>query len=283
MNIIDQAANAALRDPPGAAARRAKVANTPAHRTGARSILDTSVPYHPRFKWPKIAPPLSTEQQALSDDFMKHWHKVLPQRYGAIEKFNHTYPLRHLPDLDRWRTLELGAGIGGHLEFEPLERQQYHCIELRGAMADEIRHRFPSAITVTGDCQKRIPFEDSYFDRIVVIHVLEHLPDLPAAIAEAHRVLKPNGIFSVVLPCDPGLAYELARKISAERIFKARYHVPYRWFIRREHINSPAEILHVLQKHFEIFDKAYFPFLVPFVNLNLCIGVTARKQLVSGI
>lgn len=235
------------------------------------------MPFYPRFKWPKIVPALSPEQQALSDDFMKHWHEVLPQRYGSIENFNHTYPLRHLPDRARWRTLELGAGIGAHLEFEPLGRQEYHCIELRDAMAAEIRRSFPSAITATGDCQKRLPFDDNYFDRVVAIHVLEHLPDLPAAAAEVRRVLKPNGIFSVVLPCDPGLAYELARKLSAERIFKARYHMPYRWFARREHINSPAEIFHVLGQHFEIFDKAYFPLGVPLVNINLCIGVTARK------
>lgn len=239
--------------------------------------MDTTVPFYPRFKWPKIVPALSPEQQALSDDFMKHWHEVLPQRYGSIENFNHTYPLRHLPDRARWRTLELGAGIGAHLEFEPLGRQEYHCIELRDAMAAEIRRSFPSAITATGDCQKRLPFDDNYFDRVVAIHVLEHLPDLPAAAAEVRRVLKPNGIFSVVLPCDPGLAYELARKLSAERIFKARYHMPYRWFARREHINSPAEIFHVLGQHFEIFDKAYFPLGVPLVNINLCIGVTARK------
>lgn len=241
------------------------------------SILDTSVPFYPRFKWPKIAPPLSEEQRALTDDFMKHWHEVLPQRYGAIERFNHTYPLRHLPDLDKWRTLELGAGIGAHLEFEPLDRQEYHCIELRDAMADEIRRRFPSAITVTGDCQKRIPFDDNYFDRVVVIHVLEHLPDLPTAISEVHRVLKPGGIFSVVLPCDPGLAYEFARKISAERIFKTRYNMSYRWFVRREHLNSPAEIFHVLEQYFDIFDRTYFPLRVPLVNTNLCVGVAARK------
>lgn len=240
--------------------------------------VNTTVPRFDRFKWPKRVPPLSAAQAAIADDFMKYWHQVLPKRYGAIERFNHTYSLRHLPLAARWRTLELGAGVGGHLQFEPLDRQDYHCIELRESMAEEIRRRFPLVTTVTADCQQKIPYENAYFDRIVVIHVLEHLPDLPAAIAEAHRVLKPNGILSVVLPCDPGLAYEFARKISAERIFKARYKLPYRWFARREHINSPAEIMTVIGKYFEIFDTTYFPLVVPIVNLNLCIGLTARKK-----
>ncbi len=240
--------------------------------------VDTTVPRFDRFKWPKRVPPLSAAQEAIADDFVKYWHYVLPKQYGAVERFNHTYPLRHVPAAARWRTLELGAGIGGHLEFEPLDRQDYHCIELRESMAADLRHRYPTVTAVTGDCQQKIPYDDGYFDRIVVIHVLEHLPDLPVAIAEAHRVLRPTGILSVVLPCDPGLAYEFARKISAERIFKARYKLPYRWFARREHINSPAEIMDVIGKQFDIFETVHFPLLLPIVNLNLCIGLTARKK-----
>jgi SAM-dependent methyltransferase len=242
-----------------------------------RAAFDTSVPTYPRFQWPKHVPPLSPAQQVIADDFMAYWHTVLPQRYGLIEKFNHSYPIRFLPQAERWRTLELGAGLGEHLSFERLERQEYHCIELRAAMADEIRRRFPSVVTVVGDCQRRIPYDDAFFDRAVVVHVLEHLPDLPATIRELVRVLKPGGLLSVVLPCDPGLAYEVARKISAERLFRARYGVPYGWLIRREHINSPEEIMWLIGESFEIFDKSYFPLRLPVINFNLCIGLTARK------
>jgi phosphatidylethanolamine/phosphatidyl-N-methylethanolamine N-methyltransferase len=115
------------------------------------------------------------------------------------------------------------------------------------------------------------------FDRIVVVHVLEHLPGLPAALDEVRRVLKPGGLLSVVLPCDPGLAYAFARKISAERIFRQRYHLPYGWLIRREHINSPDEILSLLAERFAEIDRAYFPLRIPIAHLNLCIGVTLRR------
>jgi SAM-dependent methyltransferase len=241
------------------------------------AAVDTSVPKYPRFRWPKQVPPLSPAQKAIADDFMSYWHTVLPERYGVIEKFNHSYPTRFLPQKERFRTLELGVGLGAHLPFEPLERQEYHCIELRDAMAQEIRRRFPSVVTVVGDCQERIPYGDAFFDRAVIVHVLEHLPNLPAAIKEVERVLKPGGLLAVVLPCDPGLAYGVARMISAERLFRARYRMPYGWLIRREHINSPKEILRVIGQHFEIFDTSYFPLRVPVINLNLCIGLTARK------
>jgi hypothetical protein len=51
-----------------------------------------------RFKWPKNVPPLDAEQLRISNDFMRHSHEVLPKRYGALEQFNHGYPLRILPD-----------------------------------------------------------------------------------------------------------------------------------------------------------------------------------------
>lgn len=56
-------------------------------------------------------------------------------------------------------------------------------------MAAEILRRFPNVQTVVGDCQKKMDFPDGYFDRYVAIHVVEHLPDLPAAIREAWRLL----------------------------------------------------------------------------------------------
>ena len=37
--------------------------------------------------WPKVLPPLNDEQRRISDDFMKHWHEVLPRRYGILDDF----------------------------------------------------------------------------------------------------------------------------------------------------------------------------------------------------
>lgn len=202
--------------------------------------MDYSTPHIPRYQWPKQLPPLSQQQQEISDDFMKRWHKVLPNRYGVIERFNHGYPLRLMPEKQKIRTLELGAGLGGHLAFEPLDQQDYHCVELRPAMAEHIRQHYPNVTVVTGDIQKVLPYEARSFDRILAIHVLEHLPDLPATITEVARLLKPDGLFTIVIPCDPGLVYACARKISAERLFRKHYKLPYGWLIRREHINSPC-------------------------------------------
>jgi 2-polyprenyl-6-hydroxyphenyl methylase/3-demethylubiquinone-9 3-methyltransferase len=42
---------------------------------------------------------------------------------------------------------------------------------------------------------ERLPFADGAFDAVVAADVLEHLPDLPAAVAELARVLRPRGSF----------------------------------------------------------------------------------------
>lgn len=42
---------------------------------------------------------------------------------------------------------------------------------------------------------ERLPFADGSFDAVVAADVLEHLPDLPAAVAELARVLAPGGSF----------------------------------------------------------------------------------------
>jgi len=234
---------------------------------------------HPRNTWPKLSPPLSDRENAIVDDWMQYWHGVLPNRYGAIESFNHQYPLRYLPDQPHFRTIEIGAGVGGHIEFEDLSRQEYHCIELRENMSAEIRKRFPAVTVTTASCQERTQFEDGYFDRAIAVHVLEHLPDLPRAISELNRLLRAGGILSVVIPCDPGIAYEFARQISSARIFRQRYKMPYMWVMRREHINSPPEILSLLKERFDEIDRTFFPLgLIPMVSANLCLGITYRRR-----
>ncbi|HEY1191251.1 MAG TPA: class I SAM-dependent methyltransferase [Gemmata sp.] len=228
--------------------------------------------------WPKTFPPLTPEQERISDDFVKHWHEVLPKKFGVIDRFNHSYPVRTAP-AGFHRTLEIGAGIGEHLEYEkltPAQEAGYHALELRENMSAAIRARFPRIQTVTGDCQQRLPHPDGHFDRIVAIHVLEHLPNLPAAAREMYRLCdKARGVFSIVIPCEGSAAYSLARRMSAQRIFEKRYKQSYKWFIEREHVNRPHEILAELDPYFVVTDRRFYPFrFVPATWCNLVIGLT---------
>jgi SAM-dependent methyltransferase len=229
-----------------------------------------------RGSWPKTFAPLTSEQERIRDDFMRHWHEVLPRRYGAIERFNHGFPATTAAG--GIRTLEIGAGLGEHLRHESVEPGSYVAMELREEMGAAIRREYPGVEVVVGDCQRRLPFDDASFDRVLAIHVLEHLTDLPRALDEVARVLNPGGQFVVVIPCEGGLAYSLARRASAQRIFEKRYGVSYGWCIEREHVNVPSEIIPEIERRFVIDRRQYFPLRLPSVALNLVVGLVARPR-----
>ncbi|HXE56323.1 MAG TPA: hypothetical protein VN541_25070, partial [Tepidisphaeraceae bacterium] len=89
---------------------------------------------------------------------------------------------------------------------------------------------------------------------------------------------KSRGVFSIVIPCEGSPAYTLARRISAQRIFEKRYKQSYRWFIEREHINRPQEILAELHPYFTIEHRSFFPLPLGLIFCNLVIGLTLRPR-----
>ncbi len=238
----------------------------------------------PTAKWPKVLPPLTPEQQRINNDFMQRWHVELAGRklYGPIEWFNHNFPVRHTrPGFKT--TLEIGAGIGGHLHYEKLTPEQeahYYCNDVRENMAAEIKRLHPRVQTTVSDCQLRLDFPDGFFDRYLAIHVLEHLPNLPATIREAWRLLhKERGQLLVVIPCEGSAAYSLARQVSAKRAFEQTYGMSYDVFIKREHINLPHEILAELDPYFTVEARSFFPLpFLPFLFNNLVIGLSLKPR-----
>jgi SAM-dependent methyltransferase len=233
-------------------------------------------------KWPKVLPPMTPEQTRTSDAFMKLWLEQLPRRFRLIETFNHSFSVKHSSPGFR-STIEIGAGLGEHILYEKLTPEQeanYYAVELRETMASTIRNRFPNVQVITGDCQARLDFEDGFFNRYIAIHVLEHLPDLPSCVREAYRLLsKDRGQMLVVIPCEGGAAYSFARKISAERMYNRHFKGGYGWFISREHINRPCEILAELDPYFTVEKKVLFPLpFLPFIFGNLCIGLVLKPR-----
>lgn len=235
-------------------------------------------------KWPKFFAELTEKQKWVHDDFVYYWHTILPKKYRFIEKFNNNYVIKNKP-LNFISTLEVGAGLGEHLAYETLsikQRKNYVALELREKMADHIKKIYPDIKVLVGDCQEKILALDNEFDRILAVHVLEHLPNLPAAIKEIYRVChKEKGFFSIVIPCEGGKVYSYARKISAQRIFEKKYNQSYKWFIEREHVNTPKEILEEICPYFTLESQEFYPFkFLPFIWCNLCIGFNFRPKII---
>jgi SAM-dependent methyltransferase len=204
---------------------------------------------------------------------MEDWIKefltnVKSARFGWVNRFDHSFPVRSAsPDL---RTLEIGAGTGTHVQFEP--DGEYVALEASDQLAAQIVLRDRLSVVVA-DCEKRLPWEDNFFDRVLAIHVLEHLYNLPAALQEVSRVLRPGGTFCVVIPCEGGGLYTLGRRFTTKRIFEKRYKVPYEWMIQQEHCNTAREILDELDRHFRVRSRRFFPLRAHAIDLNLVIGL----------
>lgn len=219
--------------------------------------------------WPKERAALSKEQTAIMEDWINEFlTSVKASRFGWVSRFDHTFPIRSaLPGL---RTLEIGAGTGTHVQFEP--DGEYVALEASDHLAAQISPRDRLSVVVA-DCEERLPWDDDSFDRVLAIHVLEHLYNLPAALQEVSRVLRPGGTFCVVIPCEGGRLYSLGRRLTTKRIFENRYETPYEWIIRQEHCNAAREILDELNRHFRLRSRRFFPLRLPAVDLNLVIGL----------
>jgi SAM-dependent methyltransferase/putative flippase GtrA len=271
--IIFVKRNAAAGDPAGGAADPSWRENMTDAPLPARAAGETLV----RGKWPKKVPALTPEQTAIRDEFMRsHLEAMETKWYGFVGKFDNRYPLKTF--FPGCRTLEIGAGLGEHLNWEDRGAQEYHAIELRQELCDRIKERFPGIHAWAGDCQDRLDFEDGYFDRIIAIHVLEHLPDLPRALAEFVRLLKPSGRLSVVIPCEGAWAHRLARNISERPRFERKYKQPYDWLIQSEHLSRPKEIIEELKLLFDVLHTRFYPLRVPVINFNLTIGLTLARK-----
>ena len=149
---------------------------------------------------------------------------------------------------------------------------EYVALESSAELAAQIPGRDGLSVVVA-DCEERLPWDDDSFDRVLAIHLLEHLYNLPAALDEVARVLRPGGVFSVVIPCEGGRLYSLGRRFTTKRIFEKRYHMPYEWMISYDHCNSAAEVMAELTGRFRIRRRTYFPLLVPSSDTNLMIGL----------
>lgn len=96
--------------------------------------------------------------------------------------------------------LDVGAG-DGHFASVALGRRIDVGIDLNFADLREARRR-PVYRGVARASAMDMPFSGGSFGTIVSNCVIEHIPDLPATLAEMHRTLRPGGRLLVTVPTD---------------------------------------------------------------------------------
>jgi SAM-dependent methyltransferase len=96
------------------------------------------------------------------------------------------------PFLGLGRVLDVGCGIGhSYHRFAPRETV--------GVDIDAAALEGQERETVVAD-MRELPFEDASFSSVVAVHAIEHVPDPRRAVAEAARVLEPDGVAVFVTP-----------------------------------------------------------------------------------
>jgi SAM-dependent methyltransferase len=78
---------------------------------------------------------------------------------------------------------------------------RFERLPIIGKLYTKNEHRFPPGVHF-GDVTRGLPVQDGLCDGVYCSHVLEHLSreDFERAIRETFRILKPGGIFRLVVP-----------------------------------------------------------------------------------
>ena len=117
---------------------------------------------------------------------------------GVLHAMNPARIGFYLAALERPRgRLVLDAGCGGGLVAKSLAEAGAVVVgvDRLPACVEVARRAVPAGFRPAVAELEQLPFADASFDAVVAADVLEHVPDLPAAVAELARVLRPGGSF----------------------------------------------------------------------------------------
>lgn len=198
-------------------------------------------------------------RQTLAGSFLQRSHQLLEK----------TLPLEAV----NGRVLEVGAGSGHHLPYMKEKFDQYVMTDssddmLKIASQKYTKHLLEKSLIIEKQDAASLSYPDYSFDRLIATHVLEHLPNPVGVLKEWNRVVRPNGVISIVLPCDPGLLWRLGRCLGPRRNAR-KVGLAYDYLQAAEHVNSIFNLTVFIQHHFENLSELWYPARIPVADMNL--------------
>lgn len=101
------------------------------------------------------------------------------------------------------RILEVGCGAGQFIraikKLKP-ELDCYGCDISQAALVQAKQTDGQVAYNLSE--LNRLPYDDNYFQAVLIFDVLEHIEDVSGMLGEINRVLVPGGIFHCFVPCE---------------------------------------------------------------------------------
>ena len=175
--------------------------------------------------------------------------------------------------------LEIGAGNAPHLDYLRHEYEEYFIAETSSYAMDFYKGmKNVKAYSYDG---VNLPFENNFFDRIIIAQCLEHINDPEKFLFEMMSKLKKGGVLSISLPTDPGLLWRLGRLFIKYFIVNRTYNVSkeeYEYINATEHINSIFTLINLIRYNFKNqIDESFLPFKIRLVDINLFYNVHITK------
>ena len=103
--------------------------------------------------------------------------------------------------------LNIGVGKGGLEEILLAKNVNVFCLDPNEESIRVLKTRFDLGEKARVGFSQAIPFDDNFFDTVIMSEVLEHLSDdvLEKTIKECRRVLRSGGVFIGTVPADEDL------------------------------------------------------------------------------
>ena len=194
--------------------------------------------------------------QGLAGYFLGKSHEWSERQFSAEDHFK--------------KVLEVGAGTGIHIKSVRHRFDTYIISDLNDVFLDKIDLpvELQGKVLTAREDATSLSFDDASFDRVIGAHVLEHLYQPHVVLREWVRVLKPGGVLSLILPCDPGVAWRLGRRLFARGKF-IEAGMDYDYWMAREHVNPLNNLVSLVRYYFNDINEQWLPLRVPSMDLNL--------------
>ena len=201
-------------------------------------------------RFPKTRPPLSPGLQAIYARQYKENREGETAAASAaqrLEAWMHRQVAADVAGGGVRATLELGAGTLNQLAHEPFT-QPYDVVEPFAALFADSPHR-GRVRNAYADIAE-VPPQAAY-QRITSVAALEHICDLPLALARSARLLGEDGVFRAAIPAEGGFLWRMGWSLTTGLEFRLRHGLDYGELMRHEHVNTAAEIEALVRALFE--------------------------------
>ena len=201
----------------------------------------------------------------LNGYFMRYCHRQL-EKFNKKEKYS--------------RGLEIGAGSAPHLEYLKHKYDEYFVLET----SDYALNIYKNMENINAKIYdgKNLPFDNNFFDRIIISHCLEHITEPEKFLFEMMSKLKKDGVLSISLPTDPGLLWRFGRLFIRNFTLNKTYKISkdeYEYVYATEHVNSIFNLINLIRYNFKNQIEEYFiPFKIMLPDINLFYNVHITKH-----